>query len=151
LQRTGQAAPAAHGVHVKMDLLDINRRGDENFAALTGLEKDLYVLLLFDALHVMEGISHFFAHHLERVPRLLAFLKACDAPNRAAIQDLVAFLREKVGGTWNPAAVDKCFFEGTVEDNLKIDAWERAYYSQVPEMWEQVRRYAFDKFGVELN
>ena len=78
---------------MKLELLDINERGDKDFDALREVEKDLYVLLLFYHLHEMEGITHFFSHHLDHLPRVLTFLAAINAPNWPAVRDLAQFFR----------------------------------------------------------
>jgi hypothetical protein len=83
----------------KLDLLDIDRRANEDFGALTEVERNLYVLLLFFALHDMEGITHFFSHHPHHLPRLLTFLADAEAPNWRTVSDLAQFLRTKAGGS----------------------------------------------------
>jgi hypothetical protein len=99
------------GLTVRLELLDINRRGDESFDTLGDVEKDLYVLFLFVTLHEMEGITHFFSHHPHHVARLLAFLAAVEAPNASALEALAAFFELKAGGSWQPAALDRCLYQ----------------------------------------
>ncbi len=110
-----------------LDLLDIDRRGNEDFEALSEVEKNLYVLLLFFTLHDMEGITHFFSHHAHHLPRLLAFLADAEAPNWRAVSDLTQFLRIKAGGSWDSEALDAFFFHMSKEDVAKISIWDQEY------------------------
>ena len=135
----------------KLDLLDVCERGIADFGALSEVEKDLYVLLLFFQLRDMEGITHFFQHHAEHVPRLLTFLAAVEAPNRRAVSELAEFLRVKAGGAWEPESLDNCFCRMSKEDIAKINAWDREYDSRAQEMWARVREYVRRRHGVDVN
>lgn len=134
----------------KLELLDINERGDLDFDGLSEVEKDLYVLLLFFTLHEMEGITHFFSHHLVHLPRLLRFLETIQAPNWHAIRDLAEFLKTKSGGTWDPDALDNFFSAMSADDSNRVDAWEEEYYSRTQEMWAKARDFVRNRHGVEL-
>ena len=136
---------------MKLELLDINERGDKDFDALREVEKDLYVLLLFYHLHEMEGITHFFSHHLDHLPRVLTFLAAIEAPNWPAVSDLAQLFKAKAGGTWEPHALEKFFRNMSNEDIDKINAWTSEYYSKTQEMWERAREYVKQEHDVEFD
>ena len=135
----------------KLDLLDINERGDKDFGALNDVEKNLYVLLLFVTLHEMEGITHFFSHHLDHLPRVLGFLAAIEAPNWHAVHDLAEFLKTKAGGTWDPYALEEYFCNMSSEESDKIKAWDDAYYSRTQEMWARAKEFVRQRHGVEFD
>jgi hypothetical protein len=139
------------GIMAKLDLLDINDRGDKDFDALGEVEKDLYVLLLFFALIDMEGITHFFSHHLRHLPRLLAFLAAAEAPNWRPVHDLAAFLKMKAGGSWDQEALDEYFCHKSKEDLARINTWEDEYYARLEEMWPRVKEYVRELHGIEFD
>ena len=136
---------------MKIDLLDINERGDENFEALSEVEKNLYVLLLFFNLHEMEGITHFFSHHLDHLQRLLRFLAAIDAPNARAVHQLAEFFKAQSGGAWDSDSLEAFFCNMSSEDHDKISAWEKHYYSKTQEMWARAKEYVRQRHGVEFD
>jgi hypothetical protein len=135
----------------RLDLLEVNQRGDENFDALTEIEKDLYVLVLFFHLRDMEGITHFFSHHAHHVPRLLAFLAAAKAANWRAVSDLAEFLRTNAGRSWDPEALDDCLCRLSSEDLARISTWDGEYYSKAQDMWRQVKEYVRQCHGVDFD
>lgn len=135
----------------KLDLLDVNKRGDENFGALTEVEKDLYVLLRFFILYEMEGITHFFSHHLDHLPRLLSFMALIKAPNRRAVSDLAKFLKAQSGGTRDDDALDDFLCEMSNKDLGKINAWGTDYYSKTQEMWARAKEYVKQRHDVEFD
>jgi len=135
----------------KLDLLHVNKRGDVNFGALTEVEKDLYVLLEFFTLYEMEGITHFFYHHLDHLPRLLSFMALIKAPNRRAVSDLAKFLKAQSGGKWNVDALEDFLYEMSSEDLGKINAWGTDYYSKAQEMWARAREYVKLRYDLEFD
>ena len=135
----------------KLDLLDINERGDKNFDGLSEVEKNLYVLLLFFTLHEMEGITHFFSHHLTHLQRVLSFLAAIDAPNWHSVRDLADFLKTRSGGTWDPEALEEYLCNMSNEESDKIKASDHAYYSRTQEMWARAKEFVRQRHGVEFD
>ena len=135
----------------KLDLLDINERGDKDFDGLSEVEKNLYVLLLFFTLQEMEGITHFFSHHLAHLPRVLNFLAVIDAPNWQSVRDLADFLKTRSGGTWDPDALEEYFCNMSSEESDKIKAWDDAYYSRTQEMWARAKEFVRQRHGVEFD
>lgn len=124
-----------------LDMADVNYRGDADFTALSEVEKDLYVLLLFSLLRDMEGITHFYTHHAHHLPRLITFLEVARAPNYHAIHDLTEFLRVQAGDSWDITAMDNYLLNMGEEDNQRICMWDREYDAGVEEMWLRVKEY----------
>jgi hypothetical protein len=135
----------------KLDLSDINERGDADFDSLSEIEKNLYVLLLFFLLRDMEGLTHFFSHHPHHVPRLLVFLATVEAPNRRAVSELAEFFRVKAGGSWESDALNDYFLRISSDDNARIDVWDCEYDSTVQEMWKRVKDYVRQQHGIEVE
>ncbi len=135
----------------KLNLLDVNERGDADIDALSQVEKDLYVLLLFSTLHEMEGMTHFFTHHLHHLPRLLAVLAAVKAPNWRVVSDLAGFLKMKAGGSWDQDALDDYFSRIPKDDVARLEIWDREYYSKTQDMWARAREYVRQRYGVDFN
>ena len=119
--------------------------------ALSEVEKDLYVLLLFYHLHEMEGITHFFSHQLDHLPRVVRFLAAIEAPNSRAVCDLAEFLKAQSGGTWDSDALEEFLCNMSNEDLDKINGWEKEYDSKTQEMWARAREYIRQRHGVEFT
>jgi hypothetical protein len=130
-----------------MDIVDINRRGDENFDGLNEVEKNLYCLLLFQCLYEMEGMTHFFSHHFQHLPRVLSFMEAVKAPNRKAVRKIAEFLVRKATA-WHPTGIHSYNF--TSAENRKLDTWDKEYYSHVETMWGCVREFLRERHGAEL-
>jgi hypothetical protein len=139
------------GIMTKLDLLDICERGNKDFEALSEIEKNLYVLLLFFQLYDMEGMTHFFSHELHHLPRLLAFLAAAEAPNYRAVSDLAGFLKMKAGGSWDQDALDRYFCRIPKEDVATLEIWDREYDSKAQDMWARVKEYVRQRHGVDFN
>jgi len=136
---------------LQLDLMDVNDRGDKDFDALSELEQNLYVLLLFFTLHEMEGITHFFSHRVHHLPRLLAFLGEAEAPNWRAVHDVAEFLKMKAGGSWDPETLENFFCNMSKEDHARLNQLDDEYYSKVQEMWARVREYVRERHGVDYN
>jgi hypothetical protein len=139
------------GTVMKVDLIDINERGDRDFDSLCEVEKNLYVLLLFSVLHEMEGITHFFSYHMDHVPRVLDFLAAIEAPNSRAVCSLTDFLRVQCGGTLDSDALEQVFSRLSDENLEKINAWEKDYYSNYQGMWARAEEYVRQRHGIEFK
>ncbi len=137
----------------KLDLEDVHQRGIENFDALSEVEKNLYVILLFFLLYEMEGILHFYLYsvHLKHLPRLLEFMAAIRAPNYTEIRDLSEFLREKCGGTLDVNMVDKVLDNISAEENANMEVWDKGYYAKTQEMGACARNYVRQRYGVEFD
>lgn len=134
-----------------VDLLEINRRGDQDFEGLSDVEKNLYCVFLFQTLYEMEGFTHFFGtQHIQHLPRVLAFLGAARAPNRQAVQKMAEFLKREVG-SWDPEAIDEFLCDRGSEHEAKINAWGEAFYAQVDAMWERVRTHVRERHGIEIE
>lgn len=136
---------------MKLDMLDLNLRGDENFDALTEIEKNLYVLFLFETLDEMEGVTHFFSHHSMHLPRLLAFLADVQAPNYRVVENLAHFFKDKAGGTWDPDALEKFVCSMSKKDRAQIEIWDDEYYSKVEEMWACTEEYLHEHHQIEIE
>ena len=136
-------------IAVTFDLIDINDRGDRNFDALNEIEKDLYVLQLFDSLLIMEGVRHFLTHHIEKLLRLLNFLATIEAPNESAIRSIAGLLTSRASGPWDSDTFDECF--PTDEGLDELNALQDAYYAETQEMWSCAREYVQQKYGAQIS
>jgi hypothetical protein len=146
-----QAAERETRTMTKLDLLEIMNRGDKDFESLDEVEKNLYVTTLFLALYEMEGITHFFTHHIQHLPRLLTFLHATGAPNWRAVSDLADFLKQNSGGSWSEKALDYYLCSVSKEDNIKIDSWASEFYSKTQEMWVCVKAHVHQRYAVDFD
>ena len=131
-----------------VDLPDISRRGDEDFGSLTESEKDLYCLMLFQVIHEMEGFDHFFVTDRNvHLPRILALLKAAEAPNYPSIKEMCDWIEHECP-TWEPRLVEELVFR--CEHDAMIDAWGDSLYSQIDPMWDAVNRHLKKCRGMKI-
>lgn len=134
-----------------VDLLDISERGNEDFEELTDIEKDLYVLFLFVTLYEMEGVTHFFSHHLHQLTRLLSFMVAIQAPNEDAVRNLADFLKTRSGESSDAELPADSFFGMSSEDESKLHVWGQDFYAGSAEMWVRAKEYLLATHHFELR
>src|SRR5262245_40609086 len=107
--------------------------------------------MLFFNLQEMEGITHFFSHHLDHLPCLLNFLAAIEAPNSPTVHDLAEFLRTRSGGTWDADALVEFFGNMSSEDREKVQAWDDDYSGRTEEMWARAKEFVRRRHNVDFD
>ena len=133
---------------MKVDLLELNQRGDEDFDGLSETEKDLYSLFELDALSQMEGFEHYFITDRNvRLARIISLLDAAGSLNVRPVREMYDWIERELG-TWDPDAVEDFIFRD--ENSIRVDRWGHDFDQGLQPMWAAVTSYLKDHRGVEI-
>lgn len=133
---------------MRVDLLELNRRGGEDFDGLSEVEKDLYSLLVLALLSEMEGFEHcFFTDHNARIPRVISLLDAASSPNVRPVREMHDWIERELA-TRDPAHVEEFILRE--RHSTIVDCWGKDFLEGLQPMWAAVASYLKDGRGVEI-